>query len=216
MCGRFEYAVHTNLIEMKRIHASLCDQYGNDIDYLYQTGEIHPTDLVPILTLGGDKPTLQIMHWGFPKWDGKGVIINARSETAGEKQMFADALTHRRCVVITTGFYEWQKRDESKTKDKFHFTANPEKPLYLAGIHNQFKIGEETRSCFVILTQEANSSMADIHDRMPVILYKNELISWLTDDSYTSTIFGRVDALLERRQCQKDQEKVADLFEIMT
>jgi len=54
-----------------------------------KTGEIFPTNNVPIVASDNGKSYLTIMKWDFLKWDGRGVIINAKSEIAGEKKMFA-------------------------------------------------------------------------------------------------------------------------------
>lgn len=110
------------------------------------------------------------ISWGFPKWTSKGVIINARSETAAEKSMFRKSLLQRRCVVPATGFYEWNHK-----KQKYKFNLPNHELLYLAGIWNEYE-GEKH---FVILTTAANEAMKDIHNRMPVILKKNIINQWV-------------------------------------
>lgn len=71
------------------------------------------------------------MSWGFPKWDGKGVIINAKSETASEKNI-KQSLLQRRCVIPSTGFYEWN--NAGKSKEKYLFRSETSPVLYMAGI----------------------------------------------------------------------------------
>ena len=109
---------------------------------------------------------------GFPNFTKKGVIINARSETAEEKRMFKTSFHERRCVIPSTGFYEW------KGKEKYHFTLPNSPTLYMAGIYNEFA----DENCFIILTTRANQSMKNIHDRMPVILEKNMIHDWINAD----------------------------------
>ena len=74
------------------------------------TGEIFPTNAAPILLPDGQKMTPKPMTWGFPSFKGKGVIINARGETALDKPMFRRSVLERRCIVPTTGFYEWDSQ----------------------------------------------------------------------------------------------------------
>jgi putative SOS response-associated peptidase YedK len=122
------------------------------------------------------------MRWGFDKWNNKGVIINARSETAAEKKMFAKPIAERRCIIPSTGFYEWAKT-HGKAKIKYQFNVPDSPMLYMAGFY--------TADNFVILTRAANDSMADVHDRMPVILYKDELVSWLNDKDFATDAMNR-------------------------
>jgi len=130
------------------------------------------------------------MVWGYPNFRGKGVIINARSETAQEKKLFGAALKRRRCVIPSTGFYEW---DAEKKKYLFNMPDSP--MLYMAGIYDQFD-GENR---FVILTTEAEGAMAEIHKRMPVIIPKNRIRDWLCDsEKIGDFLFGEKPALIKK------------------
>lgn len=142
-----------------------------------KTGEIYPTNLVPVLAEFGGELAPRPMVWGYPRFHGKsGSIINARSETAGDRPMFRKSLYERRCVFPTTGFFEWGTTDGGK-KQKYRFNLPGTKALYLAGLWNEFA-GEE--KC-VILTTAANASMSSIHDRMPVVLRREEVDRWVQD-----------------------------------
>ena len=83
-----------------------------------KTGEIYPSNLVPIVSQREKKVTADACVWGFPGFGGKGLIINARAESVREKPMFRDAFFQNRCVVPSTGFYEWSA---SKQKYLFRF-----------------------------------------------------------------------------------------------
>ena len=109
-------------------------------------------------------------HGGFPKFDGKGVIINARSESVAEKYMFRDSFLKRRCIVPSTGYYEW-----SKQKEKLRFNLPGQRMLYMAGIYQNTPEGLR----FVILTMEANDSVSPIHHRMPLILTDGMIDAWM-------------------------------------
>ena len=148
-----------------------------------KAGEVCPTDTAPILIRGGDRPQAVLMKWGFPKWQGEGVIINARAETAQDKLAFRPSLTSRRCVVPTTGFFEW-RQENGKKKTKYLFRLPETKLLYLAGLYGGFKDGSRSYDAFVILTAPANPSVSPYHDRMPLVLLPDDSNKWLTDTGF--------------------------------
>jgi len=192
MCGRFIFLDDTEIPEINKILREVNMKYeGTDITAT--TGEIFPTNNVPVCILEDGKPSLTIMKWGFPKWDGMGVIINARSETVTGKRMFAEAFAHRRCVIPSTGFYEWAKTG-GKAKEKYRFNDPGNLMLYMAGIYSDYPNAcqdEPVTEKFVILTCAADETVSDIHDRMPVLLRKNEITRWLSDYDFARSIIGR-------------------------
>jgi putative SOS response-associated peptidase YedK len=125
---------------------------------------------------GDEHRTVEAITWGFPHFRGSGVIINARAETAHEKPMFRKNLALRRCLIPSTGFYEWAGENK-KSKQKYLFKLPDDPVLYMAGLFNDF---DGVRR-FVILTTQANQSVVDIHDRMPLVLLRAELNGWLRD-----------------------------------
>lgn len=169
MCGRYTFFTDKELQEVDEI----IEQISNDIRLeQMKAGEIFPTNLAPVLLPQAEIVVPKLMKWGFPDFRGKGVIINARSETAREKRMFAASLQQRRCIIPSTGFYEWDA-----AKNKFLFNVQDTGMLYMAGLYHAFE-GEER---FVILTADANASMAEVHKRMPVVIPKDQIGSWLSD-----------------------------------
>jgi len=197
MCGRYllddeAYAdiliILNNLNKEKRI-------YTND-DFMsesYARGEIFPTFNVPVI----ERDNITSVKWGFPHWKNSSVIINARAETASIKNMFRKPLRERRCVVPSSGFYEWSRNKETqkgrKQKEKYLFKIEGEHMVYMAGIVNTFRdpLGE-FYDAFTILTTSANDSIATIHDRMPILLAKDEFDSWINDDSFTHIALNRI------------------------
>ncbi|MDR1712761.1 MAG: SOS response-associated peptidase [Coriobacteriales bacterium] len=141
------------------------------------------------------------MSWGFPGFKGKGVIFNARIEQALEKPFWRESLLQRRCVVPTSGFYEWQHGGPDD-KRRYHFTLPGEPVLYLAGIYKAFDDEHQPthhrcpRQRFSILTTAPNASVRDIHNRMPVVLRGHELEEWLQGDPLAFA--DRSAVLLER------------------
>ena len=163
MCARF--FVDDGVMEMIREIAGTWDGAG-----ALGCGDVHPSQQAPVITGAQNKLSAERMAWGFPRYDGKGYVINARAETAGEKPMFRDSFLHRRCVIPAQRFYEW---DPAKNMVTFR---RPDAPvLYMAGIYDRFA-GENR---FTVLTTAANASVARFHDRMPVLLEREELEPWL-------------------------------------
>lgn len=173
MCGRYTFFTDKELREVDEI----IDQISNEIQLeKVQTGEIFPANVAPILLPERDMVIPKLMVWGFPNFRNKGVIINARSETAREKKLFGSSLERRRCLIPSTGFYEWDR-----AKKKYIFRMPDSGMIYMAGIYNRFE-GEDR---FVILTTEANASMAEVHDRMPVVIPKARMRDWIFDAKQT-------------------------------
>lgn len=186
MCGRYYIDDETS----KEIEKILQELDKKNLGKSCKTGEIFPTDTVPILVAKGENIEPDVLTWGFPNFQRKGVIINARSETAFKKPTFRQCLVSQRCVVVASGFYEW-----NKSKEKILFTQPESNIMYMAGIYNLF----QNESRFVILTTAANNSINDVHDRMPLILSKEQIPIWLNDSRQTQTILNQVPALLNKQ-----------------
>ena len=223
MCGRYYVEDEETIIEMREIINEINRKYSDSATApKMKTGEIFPTDAAPVLVASGSTQQAKAMRWGFPKWQGSGVVINARSESAAEKSMFRNSLVSRRIVVPTTGFYEWRRKDGHKSKDKFLFRKDGTKMLYLAGVYNAFAREDGTKEeRFVILTAAANKSMASYHDRMPVILQGDEKEAWLHDGhSYTNIMQKEQPSLIaqiagnERKREDKGEQQL-DFFSML-
>ena len=192
MCGR--YLTDIDIEEMKAIIEEVKQKFGEDA---VRTGEIFPTNQAPVFVAENGLLQTTLMKWGFPQYKGNGVIINARAEAAPEKHTFKTALESRRCVIPTTGFYEWAKDPESQKKDKYLFNLQESPMLYIAGIYNIFP-GDLSR--FVVLTTAANESMKEVHDRMPVVLGENELGLWINEPSCIMNILHRTPSELQKKK----------------
>lgn len=186
MCGRYNFTVEQSdeiLDILEKLNAKFHGNAGKN-------GDISPTDQAPILVEEDKKVSPVLSGWGFPKFDQKGVIINARAESVFEKNTFRESLLSRRCIIPSTGFYEWNSE-----KKKFLFRMEDTNTLYMAGLYMikpavSPEYGEELR--FVILTTEANESMKDIHNRMPVVIPRQEIGTWIMDQKASGEILRRV------------------------
>lgn len=149
-----------------------------------------PYKQAPVLVAAREQMVPALLGWGFPGFQGSKTIINARAETAAERPMFRRSLEGRRCVVPSSGFFEW---DREKQKYLFHLPG--EDVLYMAGIWNEF--AGEPRFC--IVTTAANGSISDIHSRMPVVLPKARVQDWIWDRGAAEAILHTTPPPLSRQ-----------------
>lgn len=148
----------------------------------YNIAPTQPVLIVRTRAQGGREAVLA--RWGLvPSWAKDPAIgnklINARSESVFEKPSFRHAIRGRRCIVPASGFYEWHTV-EGTGKQPRYVTAADGGPLAFAGLWEEWRApdGGTLESC-CILTTAANSLVAAIHDRMPVILPPEAYGTWL-------------------------------------
>ena len=182
MCGRYTTFTDEENAELEKI---IDEVNQKNKDQQVKIGEIFPTNPAPVLLARGEELSAELMVWGFPNFYNKGVLINARSETAAEKKTFAAPLKTRRCVVPAAGFFEWSHGGGEKKK--FLFGLPDKKTLYMAGLYSEY----DGQMRFVILTTAANDAMAPIHDRLPVILHRDEAWGWVKDLGMAQAILHR-------------------------
>ena len=170
MCGRYYFVRSGTDEKLEAIGKAMEKHYPGQ----YKTGEIFPGDAAPAVIQRQGRLTAVPAIFGFPGFQEGKLLLNARAETAAEKKSFAEGLRERRVILPATGFFEWS-HDREKTK--YLFTLESSKVLYLCGIYKPI----DDALHFVILTREANESMSEIHDRMPVIVEEREVRPYLTD-----------------------------------
>ncbi|MCB0019705.1 MAG: SOS response-associated peptidase [Anaerolineales bacterium] len=146
---------------------------------------IAPTQPVAAIRTGrnGEGKEWALFGWGLvPSWAKEPSIgsrmINARSETVAEKPSFRAAYKRRRCLVPMDGFYEWQKVDGGKQPHFIHM--RDKRPFAVAGLWEFWESpdGSALETC-TLLTTTPNELMAELHNRMPVILDPADYNSWL-------------------------------------
>ncbi len=141
--------------------------------------EIAPTDRVPVLFEqaldGQERRVLAAATWGFPRPGAatSAVVINARSETAAGRPLFAAAWRARRCLLPADGWYEWAPVDGRKVKHLLH-PADGE-PLALAGLYRDGGDGVRV----VVLTGASSGAGAWVHDRTPMVVPPAGWDAWL-------------------------------------
>jgi putative SOS response-associated peptidase YedK len=105
-------------------------------------------------------------------------MINARSESAAAKPAFREPLERRRCLIPADGFYEWKRN--GKSKQPYCFEMAERKPFAFAALWDRWRAPDGTplETC-TILTPMPNQLLADVHNRMPVILLPGDYNLWL-------------------------------------
>ena len=153
---------------------------------------VAPTQAVHAVRETGGVRVLDTLRWGLvPFWAKDPRIgsrmINARAETVASKNAFRRPLAKRRCIIPADGFYEWHLAEGSKHKQPMFVSRPDGEPFAFAGLwevwrdRNNLDVdGEpvELHSC-TIITCAANDAMAQIHDRMPVMLRPAAWDAWL-------------------------------------
>jgi putative SOS response-associated peptidase YedK len=157
---------------------------------------ISPTSDVFALRATGGEVRLDVMSWGLvPSW-AKDVsraasLINARSESVAEKPSFRNLISRHRCVMPMNAYYEWKPMKVAGKAMKQPFAFFPgkdsaydhESHFAVASLWSTWRDGEgnELTTC-VALTTEANERVSQVHNRMPVLLTKDGVAQWLSED----------------------------------
>jgi len=189
MCGR--YVRKTGALETA--HAFSAVDSGQ---HLALNFNIAPTSDVFALRANGGEVRLDVMSWGLvPSW-AKDVsraasLINARSESVAEKPSFRNLISRHRCVMPMNAYYEWKPMKIAGKAMKQPFVFFPgkdsvydhESHFAVASLWSSWRDGEgnELTTC-VALTTEANDRVSQVHNRMPVLLTKDGVAQWLSDD----------------------------------
>lgn len=179
MCGRFALVTEKHILE-------LLFELDYSLDFEIKSRyNIAPTQQTPVVRLSAadNKRELALLKWGLvPFWAKDETIgnrlINARAETVREKPAFRDAYKKRRLLIPASGFYEW--KSEAAGKQPYFITAKSKELLSLAGLWERWDKGpEQSLETFTILTTEPNSLVAELHNRMPVIIPSQSFGAWL-------------------------------------
>ena len=165
-----------------------------------------PTTVIDTVVMRRGERTLVPMRWGLvPAWWKKplnalkAATFNARAETVAEKPFFREAFRRGRCLIPVSGYYEWQ--DTAGGKQPHYFTARDRSPvLTIAGLWDEW-IDVETRkplqsSCMIIT--DANDFVAQVHDRMPVLLQPEHFDAWLSGKATRELLKPPANDLLQR------------------
>lgn len=157
MCGRFT--------QTKSREEVLEELGGIELPPLFLGRyNIAPTQKVAVIRQNNPSHAEESI-WGFPNPRSGAPIINARSETLTERPLFKDLIPRHRCLIPADGFYEWKGRQP-------YYFQRPDNALFaFAGLWREGRC--------VIITRAADANMQGIHDRMPIILARDDWASWM-------------------------------------
>jgi putative SOS response-associated peptidase YedK len=150
-----------------------------------------PTTTIDTIVEPDGKRRLERMRWGLiPSWWSKPLkemklaTFDARAETVATKPMFRSAFKRNRCLIPVSGYYEWQ--DTPGGKQPWYFTARDGSPaLTIAGLWDEWTDKEtlkRLKSCAMVITKP-NKFVAEVHDRMPVLLTEKQFDPWLSGEA---------------------------------
>jgi putative SOS response-associated peptidase YedK len=175
MCGRFNFLTHRTAVE---------ERYGvSDIDFeIVPRYNIAPSQKIATVI---QDPNLRLveMRWGYiPHWAKDEKIgykmINSRAEKVAESRVFKSSFQKKRCLIPSTGFYEWQK--VGKVKKPMHVRFESRDIFSFAGIYSYWKSPQDKVVLSAsIITTTPNNLVEPIHNRMPVILPREKEAIWL-------------------------------------
>ncbi|MGG4461743.1 SOS response-associated peptidase [Brevibacillus porteri] len=185
MCGRFTLVTNLELwnarFQIEVIPFEIQPRYN-----------IAPGQLIPAIISDQGKRRIGQLKWGLvPSWvqDEKSgyKMINARSETLTEKPAFRRLFERKRCIIPADSFYEWMKL--GKAKQPMRIMMKSGEPFAFAGLFDTWAspIGDKLHTC-TIVTTKPNDVVADIHDRMPVILRQEDEGIWLDREKFDSDL----------------------------
>ena len=179
MCGRYFIAPTLEDVAALRGFLEQVRQLLEKREQLSVTfsGEVSPGMAVP--AIANDRACRLAgfaMSWGLPKpGGGPGLVINARSETAPAKRLFAEACDRHRCLLPASWYFEWGPADD---KRKRALRPAGEECCLLAGLYARpSRPGELAR--YAVLTRQAVGVSGRIHDRMPVVVPLERMDGWL-------------------------------------
>jgi putative SOS response-associated peptidase YedK len=184
MCGRFVSSSPPDEL------AKYFDVEAVAESVLEPSFNVAPSQDVYVVVETGGLRRLDTFHWGLvPFWakdpSTGNKMINARVESIAEKSAYKRSLQKRRCLIPADGFYEWKKIPGQKAKQPYFIHRVDGEPMAFAGLWEIWRPPEDTertgdplRSC-TIITGKPNEKIAEIHDRMPVMLPPSAWNAWI-------------------------------------
>ncbi|RZU77976.1 putative SOS response-associated peptidase YedK [Micromonospora kangleipakensis] len=178
MCGR--YATTRSAGDLSALFESY-DETGGAVGPDFN---VAPTDLVPLVRLAPEgHRALSVGRWGLvPHWSrsatGAARMINARAETIATSRAYAPSFARRRCLLPADGWYEWV-REPGGRRQPYYMTPTDGSVLAFAGIWSVWEATGSPLLTFSVLTTAAVGELAEVHDRMPLLLPRERWAAWL-------------------------------------
>jgi putative SOS response-associated peptidase YedK len=177
MCGRYTIVVTMEELMLRYLTELPTNRYHTP------RYNVAPMQNIPAIIHDGENNRLGELRWGLvPSWasdDRLGSkMINARAETLLEKTSFKNLIRRKRAIIPADGFYEWKSVGDAK--QPMRITLKDNAIFSMAALYDTWVApdGRKISTC-TIITTTPNSLMADIHNRMPVILRPEDEAIWL-------------------------------------
>jgi len=174
MCGRY------NFVPTENVAARF--QADNQQLPLLPRYNVAPNQAMPVVVRNSPNRLVE-MRWGLiPSWSKEPQVkfstINARAETLTTSPVFRGPFKSRRCLVPATGFYEWRKTSEGK--QPYCIQLEDGGLFAFAGLYDVWHDADGNELyTYTIITTAPNDLVAPIHNRMPVILRREDEDAWL-------------------------------------
>ncbi|MFT5259943.1 MAG: putative SOS response-associated peptidase YedK [Saprospiraceae bacterium] len=186
----------------------MCGRYSNHVKEMHNwssvlgnwpaghgmSDNVAPSQFAPVVVMYQGEIITLPMRWGLvPAWSKtpkpKYATFNARIETIAQKPAFRDSFSKRQtCLVPSNGYYEWT--GEKGNKQPYFIERKDKQPLMMAGIWEFWQQQDQQLYSFTILTKAANDTLAELHPRMPVLLKKEEALTWQTQYMNLDAVVG--------------------------
>lgn len=181
MCGAYGFSVKN----AKEVY----DRFDieNTLESFRPRFNLRPGQMNPVVTSTGDQNEISYMFWGLlPHWARderyKYKTINAKVETVAELPSYREPFRNKRCLIPATGFYEPDKLHTTKPPYPWHYFQVKDQPIFaFAGLYDVWKDKHSDKEIYsyTLITTQPNAVVGNVHDRMPVILRKEDEKTWL-------------------------------------
>ncbi len=173
MCGRYVLSTAADEDEAARIMAVAAERAAS-LGIAMPDGDVAPSDIAPVFVAGNHGGmNISFCRWGFVT-TGSRRIINARRESIMQRPAFRSLFSSGRCVVPSTGYYEW-----SREGHRYLFNTSDTCMVYMAGL---FRRRDNDLGDFTVITGDAGENEAAVHHRMPLIISRENLRGWLCSE----------------------------------
>ena len=177
MCGRFVN------IEKKEEIIKLFPS-SKVLNYSNKSYNISPSNLINVIYKNNNNIYIDNLFWSFSYYNKQNnitqFVINARIETIVSKYLFKESFIKRKCLIISNGYFEWKKIDN--TKQPYFISITKNELMFFGGIWRQEIKNNVKTNVVCIITKDANEDLSKIHSRMPLIMSHNEGLEFLNDN----------------------------------
>ena len=177
MCGRFVN------IEKKEKIVKLFPS-SKALNYSNKSYNISPSNLINVIYKNNNNIYIDNLLWSFSYFNKQNnitqFVINARIETIVSKYLFKESFIKRKCLIISNGYFEWKKIDN--TKQPYFISIPKNELMFFGGIWRQEIKNNVKTNVVCIITKDANKDLSKIHSRMPLIMSHNEGLEFLNDN----------------------------------